>query len=197
MSPEELYAEYEHLVKETLYKSYKIPYAIAKEHNIDFEDLSQYGRTGLWKACITYESAKSGFKTHAINNIKWHINERLKRECSIFKLHANKKYNKDEMLKVTFMESEVRLGSGEDVSTYHDILPSDSDTFEEAYNSMQSTNIFNLLDEKEKAIVLMKMKDASNREIGKQIGVTGVQISNYMKKIRAKVTEFQNREVAV
>lgn len=194
MNPEELFNEYKHLVKETLIRYYKSPRKLAQQHKIELEDLYSYGFTGLWKACITFDPTKAQIKTYAISNIKWHINERLKRECHMFKLEQNRKYKKDEIHKINYLDSELKDSKNEGL-TYHEIIPSDKDTFEEVSSNLEHSRIFNALDDKEQRIISLKLQDKSNKEVGDILGMTGSNVSYLIKKMRNKVSELLDGEV--
>jgi DNA-directed RNA polymerase specialized sigma subunit len=52
-TPEELFEDNQNLVKNTIYKLLKNPVSIAKNKNLDFEDLMQIGTIGLWMAGLS------------------------------------------------------------------------------------------------------------------------------------------------
>src|SRR5699024_5859000 len=69
----ELYDKHTHLIERTLYALLGQPHSVAHSKSMEYEDLLQYARMGLWEACISYDSSKSQFETYTINHIRWSV----------------------------------------------------------------------------------------------------------------------------
>lgn len=75
---EQLYEDYEKLVYSTAYKRYGNP-NYRDAHGLEMDDILQFGRMGLFRACKTHDSSgEATFATHAIRNIVWSINTESK-----------------------------------------------------------------------------------------------------------------------
>lgn len=194
MTPEELYESHTYLVKQTLYKAYKRPRDLARNNQIEYDDLLQYAHTGLWKAAITYDSTKCKFPTHAINNIKWHVNERLKRECPIMKLSANVKYDESDMYRIISMDKEVAIKDS-NVSMY-EVISSGVDVEELAIGKYLTEKMFTLLNERELRMFNMRLEGMTNQQIGNEFSMTRANVRVILLKAKRKIEEYMNdREV--
>lgn len=195
MNPMDLYLKYEHISKETLYKVYKNPRLTAKQYRIDYEDLLQYAKTGLWIAATTYNPEKSKFITHAINHIKWHVNTKLIRECNVFKVNPNSSEWKDNMYKVVSMDAQLDTISDEEYKEYHDIVASDSDVVNDVESNIASEHILNALDDKQIEILKLRDKGMSYREIGELWNMTGANVKAKIYKARKQLENIYGEVV--
>lgn len=187
------------LVKSTLYRVFPKPNRTARRKGLDLEDLMQYGYTGLWKACITYDPTKgAAFQTHAINHIRWHLIDRVKRECNPMKLQINVKYVFSDMYKIVSFDRVMEdLFEGE--VTLHDIQADERvDVFGETIDSLTAQELMNVMESEDDLIILkMRAKKIPFPEIGKLFGCTGQNIQHKFKKIKARLNEYrQTLEVA-
>jgi RNA polymerase sigma factor (sigma-70 family) len=189
MSPEDYFYKYQHIAKETVYKIFNNPKGICDQHRIEMADLFQYAATGLWKACITYDETKgTKFLTHAINHVKWHVNERLKRETSIIRYAINRDYEPNEIYGIMSIDAE-HSDDSEGKNTYHDIIPSDYDLLENVIGGIEGEQLFSQLTEKQKKIVRLLEKGLSSGEIGKMWGTTPQNVRAYIYNARKRLSE--------
>ena len=194
MTPEELYESHTYLVKQTLYRAYRHPKELARRNQIEYDDLLQYAHTGLWKAAITYNSTKCKFPTHAINSIKWHVNERLKRECPIMKLSANVKYDETDMYRIISMDKEV--STSDSIVSMHEVISSDVNVEELAIGEYLTEKLFTLLNERELKMFNMRLEGMTNQQIGDEFGMTRANVRVILLKAKRKIEEYMNdREV--
>ena len=193
MTPEELFETglKEGWAEKTLYKLYKNPKSLAKRKGLDTEDLLQYALTGLWIAATTYDESKNtSFKTHAINNIRWHLTERVKRECNPFKLNANTKYDWDKMHKIVYMDKPMEL-SGSEV-TLHDLVSSDTDVEGTAISDVVESEILSKASPEQLEILRLYIEeDKSYKEIGELYDRTGANMSAKVRRLRDKLKHYK------
>lgn len=193
MTPDELYEQYEHLANETMYRMFKNNIrSVCKRHSIDKEDLFQYAKTGLWKGCLSFDtSRKVKFTTHAINNIKWHVLERLGRETSLIKLEHNKKYTSKDLYKIVSLDFPLEY----DIETFHSIVASDYNINEHTEGNLYIDNVLNRLEGFEKEVLKCKLRGKTFEQIGNMNNMTGENVRRYMRRIRMKFKYF--REVGL
>lgn len=189
MDAYELYEKHEHIAKETLFRMFTHPKGIARKHKIEFADLLQYARLGLWIAATTYDQSKAKFITHAINHIKWKVTTSLERECMPMKVNPNNRVWVDNMYTFISIEENINASDSYDVKTYHDIIASDLDTVEEAFDNIYSSRITDNLDETQLEILRLKEEGLSYDKIGDLWNMTGANVQAKIYKARKKVRE--------
>lgn len=188
-SPEEYFNTYQHLAKETLYKMFPNPKGVARQHGIEFEDLLQMSSLGLWKGCLSFNPSKSQIKTHLINNCRWYICERLKRETSLIKYDSNK-FNEIQKFGLMSIDAEVMESQYNVPKLYHDIIPSDTDVQQDAMGNLTSDYIWSKLNDKQKEVIKLKEKGLSFREIGLMWGTSGQNVQHHFKKARIQLQTY-------
>jgi RNA polymerase sigma factor (sigma-70 family) len=185
MNPEELYFKYEYLATKTLYHMFNNPRNIAKKHKLDFEDLLQYARTGVWLAVTKYNPEKNcKFSSYAISYVRWHVQERLTRECCIFKINANK-HDWNNMYSVISMDDK-----GDETHSFHEMIPSDIDVEENVMGDIGEEIILKQLTDKQKEIIRMKEKGMSYRDIGKCMNCTGENVRYFFKQAQKRLENY-------
>lgn len=195
MSPEEYFTEHQHIAKETLYRMFPSPKGICKQHRIEMDDLKQYAVTGLWKACISYNSEKgTKFMSHAINHIKWHVCERLNRETSMIKYSCNHEYDPSEIYGIVSMDANLNMNSDNEFSSYHDVVASESDLEEDVFSNINSEYILSQLGDKQKEIIKLKEKGLSSGDIGRLWKMTAANVRHHANKAKKQIEEY-NLEV--
>lgn len=190
MTPEELFESHKHLAKETLYKAYKLPRQLARKNQIEFEDLLQYAYTGLWKAAISFQPSKCKFPTHAINHIKWHLNERLRRECPVMKLSANVKYDENEMYRIISIDKEFVTKDSK--VSLHDSISSNVNVEELAIGEYITEKVLTLLNERELKMFNMRLEGMTNQQIGDIYGMTRANVRVILLKAKVKIDRYLN-----
>jgi RNA polymerase sigma factor (sigma-70 family) len=189
-SPEEMFNEYMYLGKVTIFKMFPDPYGICKQHKIDIADLKQYAYESIWKACLNYNPNKgTNIKTHLINNIRWFIHERLKRETTLIKYDSNK-FNTIEKFGLLSMDVEITDDSY-DHNTYHDVIASDTNVETDAIGNLGGDYVLSKLNDKQRKVVEMKTKGLNSNEIGKLLNMTGANVRAHFKNSKLKLAKYQ------
>ena len=190
MTPEELYESHEYLIKKTLYKTYKFPRELCRKNQIEYEDLLQYARTGLWKAAITYDSTKGKFITYAINNIKWHVTERLQRECPVMKLNSDIKYDEEYMYGIVSMDEELELKDS--AVSLHEVIPSDVNIEQTVIDNNVAKKALSRLNKRELNVLSMKSEGMANQKIGDFYGMTRENVRLILLSAKRKIDLYMN-----
>jgi RNA polymerase sigma factor (sigma-70 family) len=190
VTPEEYFNEYQHLSKVTILKMFNNVNGICTQHRIELDDLIQYAATGLWKACLSYQPDKgTKFKTHAISNIRWHVNERLKRETSLIKYDSNK-FNDIEKFGLLSMDAEHSEYS-DGHCTYHDIIPNDEITVEDSvFGKFEETQLLSQLNDKQRKIVKLIQKGLNTNDIARLWNMTGSNVRFHYGKAKKLIEEY-------
>ena len=164
MTPEELYLANERLAHWVLAKYYY-------RWQMD-EDLQQVARLGLWKACIGFKEG-SGFTFSSY--------------ASRVMLNELSNYFRDASRTCRDNYSDISLSTivSDDGMTLEMALPGDMDV-----QFMDLNGFWKSLTSKEKKIVTMLMQGLTNREIGKNIGVSNQRVSEIRLKAKQKFLNY-------
>lgn len=186
MDREELYHRHEHYAKETLYKMYGNPKSMCMRYRISLEDLLQYAKEGLWKACLDWNPEKSKFTTFAINNIRWNVQTRLRTEC-------NYTYNKATLKgarNVEFVSIDEQLINDDEGKVYHEIIPSNVNVYDDVHDKLVDEKIFSHLSDQHKEIIKLRGEGLSFRKIAKLKLVNRETIARQIRKLREPLKEL-------
>ena len=134
---------------------------IYRTYGIDEEDLIQVGELGIWLAVKSYNSNKSAIQTHIINMIKWTIRDYIK---------SLKPVNEQELADDYILEDEQQT---ESTSVREYIV-----------------TLKDKLTPRQYRILKMVMKEMTQRDIGKELGVSRTIVNKEMKVIRRKYEEL-------
>ena len=164
MTPEELYLANEQLAHWVLAKYYY-------RRQMD-EDLQQVARLGLWKACVNFKE-DSGFTFSSY--------------ASRVMLNELSNYFRDASRTCRDNYSDISLSTivSDDGMTLEMALPGDMDV-----QFMDLNGFWKSLTSKEKKIVTMLMQGLTNREIGKNIGVSNQRVSEIRLKAKQKFLNY-------
>lgn len=204
---EELFNEYEYLIKISLHKLFKHPHKVAQANHLQYDDLLQYARLGLFDACKTYESKKIGsFRNYAIRNIKWSITRNLSKEklnLSIYKDEYYKGKQENRRFTLLSMHNKPHADNDDDTSFY-DVISCDGinsfrsdDVLEgKVISSITTKNILNLISTLKKSdqeLVMLRANDMSYQEISDYYGnkVTRQAIQAKLKRIKLKLNQYR------
>ncbi|WP_186321320.1 sigma-70 family RNA polymerase sigma factor [Bacillus sp. FJAT-22090] len=78
---DKLYRENEKYIGQTIRRQFPLHEQFAATHGLDTDDLIQYGRIGLYRACRTFDPKKGKtMRNHAIQNIIWSIQDELPKD---------------------------------------------------------------------------------------------------------------------
>lgn len=164
MTPEELYLANEKLVYWVLAKYYS-------RYQMD-EDWQQVARLGLWKACMGFkENAGFTFSSYASRVMLNEINN----------------YFRDGRRLLRDDSSDMSLSTiiSDDGMTLEMALPGDKDV-----RFIDLKGFWESLTPREKKIVCMLTDGLTNREIGKNIGVSNQRISEIRLKAKQKFLNY-------
>lgn len=188
MNNDKLYKENEHLIDITIRKNYSNR-RFLDLHGLTNEELIQSGRIGLHKACQTYSNKKGvSFQTHAINCIKWTINDESKRDA----LNSNRKWTFDLANKVS-LDMELEHSDNVTVNLY-DLVGEVDRGYEEVEDEEKIERVLDSIKEKvsEKAaeIVKLKLDGLSNVQVAKELGVTHQNVSLILRTHRDRIRKY-------
>ena len=164
MTAEELYLANERLAHWVLAKYYS-------RRQMD-EDLQQVARIGLWKACVGFkESSGFTFSSYASRVMLNELNNYFRDSSRIYRDNY----------------SDISLNTivSDDGTTLEMALPGDMDV-----QFMDLNGFWKSLTSKEKKIVAMLMQGLTNREIGKNIGVSNQRVSEIRLKAKQKFLNY-------
>ena len=184
-TPEELYYEYEHYAKETLYQMYENPKNIAKSYRIELEDMLQFAKIGLFKACLNYDPLKAKFSTHAINSIKFAVKTSLNRETRIFKYNMNKAATERDKYELLSCDENIRSAEGD--LTLHDLIGNGYNLEADAESREYARYIEENVEPEIFEMIKMKSKNISLSQIGKKFGLSGERIRQKIVSARKQL----------
>lgn len=162
----------------------KLVYFVIKNHFpslIQDEDISQVGTIGLWKACISYNEAKSAFSTYAITCIKNEINHELRKR---------KKY---ERLDVSVSLNDHIEIDRDQKTELIDTIPDEDDNY--SVLDYDLSFLKNKINERDYKIFLKFANGLSMSDIAKEMNLTRSRVSFIINEIRTIVKkEYLNSE---
>lgn len=179
----ELYDKHEKLVHATVHKRFGDP-SYMKAHGLSRDDLIQYGRIGLFNACKTYDKTKrTSFRSHAINNIVWFIQDEAKRDSL-----NNINNSSNELLEKTSMDVPISDDLGE--VNLHDIIEYTEVGFNEFDVENFLKNIGESISQDLEVVVRLRMSDFSFSDIGAEMGISKQAASQLLKRNREKLVKL-------
>jgi len=176
----ELYDQHEKYIYSTIKRRFGSD-DFLEQHGITRDDLIQHGRLGLSKACDEYSSDKgSSFKSFAISNIYWTIIGECKKES----LSRDTGWTFKTIDRVS-LDSKPPVATEEENSMY-DIVKN-----EDIAIPLDEDLLLNCLSESLPEwlvkVTVLKAKGYTNKEIGKQIGITHQAVSAGIRRNRDKI----------
>ena len=192
MTPKDYFNSYQYLAEKTIYKIFPEPYGVCKQHRIELSDLMQMAAEGLWKGCLSYKSEKgTNITTHLINNIRWNICEKLKREGFI-KYNYNK-YDSIEKFRLLSIDAEIKNENGTLPDTYHEIIPDETINIEnDVLGELSVEHILTKLTDKQKELVKLKLKGLNSNDIGKIYKTTSSNIRWHLKNLQRDIKSINS-----
>jgi RNA polymerase sigma factor (sigma-70 family) len=189
MSPYDIFDEYQHLAKVTILRMFPDPKGICRQHKIEMSDLQQYALEGLWKGCLSFVPNKSQIKTHLINNVRWFVAMKLKREVSLIKYDSNK-YNSIDKFGLVSMDGELNQNSDNEFSSYHDVIPSDINVEIDALSDIEQNYILSKLTDKQRRVVELKAKGLNSGDISRTLNMTAANAREHLNKAKLRLTSY-------
>lgn len=169
MTPTELFEEKKDLVFYAIggrFGSLAKAKVIAEMNNMEFDDLVQVGHMTLWNLCLnsTIEKVKE-FDPYAIQAMKWDMGREVHEKGKTIRVTSN--VTKEEREKLNFHSIDL-YRDGEIVNDFFAISPVNVE--DNALNSVELCEIFKVLNESEKYILMQKSYGYSDKAIGRKIG---------------------------
>ncbi|MBL4951113.1 sigma-70 family RNA polymerase sigma factor [Neobacillus sp. YIM B02564] len=192
MTPEDYFNKYQYLVDKTIYRMFIDPYGVCRQHRMEMDDLKQYGLEGLFKGCLSYKINKgTHITTHLINNIRWNICEKLKREGFI-KYDSNK-YNSIEKFNLLSIDNNVPNDKNEPtLDTYHDLIPCKNvHVEEEAISEIKINKLLSELTKKQIEFIKLKAQGYSSGDIGKMYKCTASNVKWHLYQVKNKLKHLR------
>ena len=172
---EAMYYEHEKYILPTIYKKFPNYKTFSETHGLELDDLIQYGRIGLYKACKTFDSKKGlNMRSYVIQHIVWTIMTEVKKNS------LNNVSNKSlHLLEKISLEQEFTI-DGEAVFLHEAIGAVD-----EGYKEIEYTSMVELLKGRvpDKFLIALEMRKNgyTHSEIGEKLGVTPQRCNNLLR----------------
>lgn len=171
-----LFSENENLIYSTIHRRFNKP-KFREMHGLDEDDIVQYGKIGLYKACQTYDETKgASFSTHAINHIFWSISYESKKDS----LGSDSKWSTD-LADRTSMDRTLYVDDQGDEHNLYSFL--ESRTY--GYDEFEMENLLNLIADNisERFSIMVKMREEGYvyQEIGDFLGTSHQNIRQQIK----------------
>lgn len=187
MNPKQRFEKYQKYVPSTIKRMFADVDYICKRYLIEYDDLLQMGRIGLWEACNNYDPNKgTKFLTYAINHIKWSVyNELYKNDQYVYwKAYNNRMMVGDENNRVQIQSLDSRVAD-EGELTYHEVL---SDENVQPFDSkLCRDEILNYFNHREREIARMLERDMIQSEIAEILNVSKQRVGQIVRKMREKL----------
>lgn len=200
LTPEQIYEKYHYLVDVTIQRMFANPDNYAKSRGLEYDDLIQFGRIGLWTGCESYCSVKFAnvkLQNFLIRNIRWKVYRHLYMESVNYLRHKTKEVTDDN--KVTVLSMSNNPYSNLEDETFYDIVSQDNiDSFEQRFPSPETVTISNLtaikmfekLDKKEQNLVELRLTGLTYQDIAERLGVSKQYISSKFKDMANKYRDY-------
>jgi RNA polymerase sigma factor (sigma-70 family) len=192
MNPEELFNENYYIAETTVKKLFGDPRYIAKKHGVSLEDLHQYAREALWEASLAFDNTKGNrtFRNFAITSIRWHLIERLRRDCKKFSFRGTGIKPRDivDKLNVVSLDAKPTFAEDED-STYYDVVRNNFDTESEVFGNLLEDKMNELFPPRTVEFVKLKLKGKTIYEIGKLYGISHQAVDQNIRQHAKKLSK--------
>jgi RNA polymerase sigma factor (sigma-70 family) len=196
MDEETLFNNHIHLAENTVYKMFPNAKNYLEGKHLELDDVLQYGRLGLLKACQTWKDEQLGtFRNYAIRNIRWSILKGIEREQLTQTYYKNVNYTYNENRKVTLLSMSMQpyKNSEDEDMTYYDIVSMDTEKVESlVFCNMQLDKMLSKLKESDQEILRMRLyKGMTCDEIAKHYGIRRQAINTKLLRIRKKLNQYR------
>jgi RNA polymerase sigma factor (sigma-70 family) len=195
---EELFAEYDYLCKNTVYKMFKNPDALANQRRMQKEDLISMAREGLWKACLKWKpEGGRTFKNFAIHHIRWELSQRLEKESRIFKFSGTTKTDRDFKLtaQLAVDSMDAQLKNDEESNTYHDVIGNGYCLEDEIMNSELVEYIRDTTSPEVMDMIIMRSEGNTLETIAQKYGLSRERIRQKIVQVRKHLKDIDQWEV--
>lgn len=179
----QIYEDNEVLVYSTVQKRFDSE-AFRRVHMLNRDEITQFGRMGLWNACRTYDKSKgAAFQTYAIDNIVWSVLTESRRYSL-----GNVNNSSLELLDRISMEDSLKGQSPDE--TLHDIIESEENGFSEVENKSFIDNVKENISERLASTLEMRMQGLTYDDIADSQGITKQAVGAHLRRNRKKLVEL-------
>lgn len=182
---EKLYFECEKYIEQTIQRRYPNRKSFVATHGLDEDDLIQYGRIGLYRACKTFNPTKGkSMQNYAIQSIIWMINDELTKDS------LNNVDNKSLiLLDKNSLDNKFSAENGEDLYL-HDVIGEEDGGYKDIDEKSILESLADRLPEQLFKVVEMRYQGHTFTEIGEALGVTAQYCSALLKRNKSNVSEL-------
>lgn len=170
----------------------------------DFDDILSEAKLELIRVYNTYEESKGNLNTHVFSSIKYRMqkvqrdlnrNFRFSRTVKEISIHIDETYTiprimKEFNCKYIVAQSVIAYKYGKSFSNdSHDNEDEDCSYFIgewDSYESIYFNDFYDILDEREKIIVKLRLDGLIQRQIAEKLGISQNNVSRILKKVREK-----------
>ncbi|WP_259418286.1 sigma-70 family RNA polymerase sigma factor [Bacillus toyonensis] len=171
MKPNELFEEKQHLIFAAIKKQFRNfgnARRTAEINNMELDDLIQVASIALWELCLKYDPKKEdSFHSYAITRMRWRMSDEIHRKGKLIRMTSNVTWEEREQF--SFQSIDLYIDEGKENGFW---AVSDIDVEEEAIKSVHFEETMNVLDEKEKYILMQKGYGISDANIAKGFGIS-------------------------
>ncbi|PEA85884.1 sigma-70 family RNA polymerase sigma factor [Bacillus thuringiensis] len=170
MTPEELFEEKQYLVMAAIkqrFGSITRATQIAEMNNMELDDVIQVGRMHLWECCVKYDAERvKTFNAYVMKGMKWVMSDEIHMKGMPFKI--SRKVSHEERNQINFHSIDLHRDE-ESVNEFYAVSPINVE--EEALLSVEFEEATNVLEEREKLIILHVGEGYTEREIAVKLGM--------------------------
>jgi RNA polymerase sigma factor (sigma-70 family) len=177
MTPVELYEKHKNLAIQTVLRKYPDYKAIAKNIGIEPDDFFQYAREGLWKAALEFNPEKGNrkFKNFAIYNIRWNLEDWIKKENRVITFKGIGRTGIDcgyvrENLKFLSFDAASSKDNDSDDNTNHEKFGDDYNLEGEVFGKVLIDMINNQYPKRTVDMIKLRMQGYTYEKIGEEFG---------------------------
>lgn len=173
----QIYEDNEVLVYSTVQKRFDSE-AFRRVHMLSRDEITQFGRMGLWNACRTYDESKgAAFQTYAIDSIIWSVLTESRR----YSLCNTNNSSLELVNRVSMDDSLVSQPKGE---TLHDIIESREDGFSKFEDESFIQSVKDNISERLANTLKLRMQGLTYEEIANDLGITKQAVESHLRRNR-------------
>lgn len=184
MNMEELFLKHEYLIHSTIKRNFSSP-SYRHAHMLDMDELYQFGRIGLYEACLDYDSLRGkSFRNYAIDKIIWKVQDESKKNSL-----RNVNYSSNELLDIISFNSVLNGDDGEDVELQENVSD-DSDFIGDLLVKLSIKQVTKKLPSKVYDILALRMQNFTFEEIATELGISRQYAQQLLGKHKNSIIEL-------
>jgi RNA polymerase sigma factor (sigma-70 family) len=169
-----------------MYGSVSAAYKVAINAHMTMDDLIQIGRIAIWKAEKKYIPKEGhNFESYAFSMIRFDLMKEIRRKGDMISIPHKQPYYENSKLVSSL---NVSVGK-EDEEQLLNVIPGETFNEENVLVRVMFEQRLKRLDKREKKIVIKTMNGMSQKEIGKEIGLSQVHVSRMLRGAIEKMKE--------